>query len=24
MCHTTSECWEIKKLTEQFREKMQQ
>jgi hypothetical protein len=24
MCHTASECWEIKKLTEQFREKMQQ
>jgi hypothetical protein len=23
-CHTASECWEIKKLTEQFREKMQQ
>jgi hypothetical protein len=23
-CHTVSECWEIKKLTEQFRKKMQQ
>jgi hypothetical protein len=24
MCHTVSECREIKKLTEQLREKMQQ
>jgi hypothetical protein len=23
-CHTASECWEIKKLVKQFREKMQQ
>jgi hypothetical protein len=23
-CHTTSKCWEIKKLTEQFHDKMQQ
>jgi hypothetical protein len=24
MCHTAAECWEIKKLAEQFCEKMQQ